>query len=75
MNYEEKYKELVTYINSRYEEFKKLETKEPHWPDKIHDFKLVVQFRNDIFEHACKIGIGAGIGDICRFIKEQNKEP
>lgn len=53
---------------------KNYNTKEPSWPDKIEDWKQVLMFRNDVFDQASALGIRAGIGDIQRFIEQQQKE-
>lgn len=60
VEYKKKYEELVRYILSLRDitrENIQLYFKEPAWPDTIEDRKLVIQFRNEVFDSAYERGV------------------
>ena len=60
VEYKEKYEELVNHILSLRDIVRQniaVYFKEPAWPDKIEDYKLVVQFRNAVFDTAFEKGV------------------
>ena len=55
IEYKQKYEELIQHILSLRDITRnnlQVYFKEPAWPDKIEDRKLVIQFRNKVFDSA-----------------------
>ena len=68
VDYKKKYEELVQYILSMRNgtrEVIQMYFKEPAWPKKIEDYKLVVQFRNAVFDSAFERG---ALSAYCRIL-------
>ena len=60
IDYKAKYEELVRHILSWRDVVRTnicVYFKEPAWPNKIEDYKLVVQFRNAVFDSAFEKGV------------------
>lgn len=59
VEYKQKYEELIQHILSLRNITRtniQVYFKEPAWPDKIEDRKLVIQFRNEVFDSAFEKG-------------------
>ena len=72
IEYKQKYEELVQHILSLRDITRcniQMYFKEPAWPDKIEDLKLVIQFRNGVFDSAFEQGILSGLNRILEHIE------
>ena len=71
VEYKQKYEELVQYILSLRDITRsniQAYFKEPAWPDKINDKKLVIQFRNKVFDSAFEKGVLSAFSRILEHI-------
>lgn len=73
MGYKKKYEELLKVVEDLAEiSAKNAEAfEEPEWPDKIEDRKLVIQFRNAIFDRSFELGARSACHRILEFAKGQ----